>query len=299
MPAQLKDVKRRVGVTRQLEKITSALQKVSMARLSRDKPALENSKSYTEALSDLLAEVLHETMGADNALVESPGNPARRGRRALVVFGSDKGLCGGFNRTLAEKVTLLAGKDKGDVRLITVGNIVRRRAARAGIVSDHFFQQPLRSARSMLIDEIARIVTGAFERGEYSEVGLIYARFRSGVDHEVVFEELLPVKLGRNGNGDGSVSRATAFEPNAHELVDELVADLVRQMLDVAFLNSLASENAARQMAMNRASQNTHELLGELMTVYRRLRQQSITTEMLEITAAGFAGSRPAGKART
>jgi len=200
---------------------------------------------------------------------------------ALIVFGADRGLCGGFNAALMTAVsTFVAAQPGRRVDLFAVGKIVARRARRQGFTVAESFSQPGRNEHAPLIDRLTGMVTEAFTGGRYDEVHVLYARFASGLAQEPVTERVLPAALD---GGTGLRAAATIFEPDAAALLRRLILEFVRQIIDHAYLNSVACENAARQVAMNRASENAGEMLRSLLGSYRRLRQETITSEMLDI----------------
>lgn len=283
MSLELQQVRRRISTARQVRQVTSALQKVSTARLANDRRAMERSRQYTRRLYQVMREVALEAPDADCPLAMPSTGPMT----ALIVFGSDRGLCGGYNRVLTDAMhDFLTRSAGGRVRLVIVGRVIARRVRRLSLEVFRFFPQPSRSARAEAIASIASIATESFLKDRCSEVRLLYMRFISGLRQTPVFEQVLPVEL-KSERGAPPIS---AFEPEPRAILAGLLPQCVRQSVDHAFLNSVASENAARQAAMSRASENASSLLSDLMMSYRRLRQQSITGEMLELMGGGSTG---------
>jgi len=275
---ELQRVKRRIGTTRQIQKVTGAMQRVASARLVNDRRNMEASGRYTLRLRQLMEELFCEVPDLDHPLLR-PGGGA--GPVALIVFGAERGLCGGFNAALMTAVSSFVAAQSGRrVELLAVGKIVARRGRRQGFTVAEAFPQPGRNEEAPLIDRLTELVTGAFTRGDVHEVHVLYARFVSGLTQEPVTERVLPVPLDRGAEAQVS---AAIFEPDAASLLRRLIRAFVRQIVDHAYLNSVACENAARQVAMNRATENAGEMLRSLMGSYRRLRQETITSEMLDI----------------
>lgn len=283
MSIELQQVKRRIASARQIQQVTSALQRVSSARLANDRRAMERSHRFTVELRRVMQEVGAEAGDVEHPYLERTGGP----HCGMIVFGSDKGLCGGYNRMLMEALQEFASKRRGTpLRLIIVGRVIARRARRMGLVVTRFFAQPSRKGRSKQVDAITDLACSMFRPVDSGAVYLLYTRFLTAWRQRPVLEKLLPVELSRPESGP---LPAAEFEPDPCTLLQTLVPEVVRQSVDHAFLNSVASENAARQTAMSRASENASELLSDLSRTYRRLRQESITTEMLEL-AGGTTG---------
>jgi len=283
MSIELQQVKRRITATRQIRQVTAALQRVSSARFLNDRRAAENSRRYTRRLYQIMRDVGVQVPYVDHPLLRTSTGKTS----GVILFGSDKGLCGGFNRTLVEAVQKrLAEHPAKQVKLIIVGKVVARRLHRLGLDVFRFFEQPERSARASRIDGITAMASDLFLSRQLAEVNILYMRFITGLKQAPVFERILPVSLPPFRAGDSAVS---AFEPDPTAILAALLPEFVSQSIDHAFLNSLASEHAARRAAMSRAAENARGLLSELTMSYRRLRQESITTEMLELSGGSVA----------
>lgn len=281
MSTKLKEIKQRIGSTDQIHKVTSALQRVASARLGRDRRAIENTQRYTKKLIQLMLEIC--------PVVPDGGHPLTRRRHpvtttAVVVFGADRGLCGTFNLDLMDALRGFVqrhGRDR--VRLVVMGNIIARRAKRQGYVVDRMFSQPSPAERSESIDAIVELATAGFLGRTYDEIHVLYSRFAPALQHAPIVEQVLPVFFGSRISSLGNAD----FEPEPETIMARLVPEFVHQSFDHAFLNSIGAENWARQEAMSRASRNAGELLAELSSKYSRVRQEGITTEMIELAGGG------------
>lgn len=292
---ELREVKSRIATTGQIRQVTSAMQQVATARLGNDRRVAEVSIRYTQRL---LA-VLREVRGALGDVTHPYLQTDSRGPIGLLVIGSDRGLCGGYHSMLMEKVAAFADeRGRGDLRLFTVGKIVTRRARRMGLTVEQSFPQPTRPGSRKSgsshgsdagVREITAAVTRQFETGACRELHGAYVYFVSGYRQEPTTERVLPMALGDSVQ---SQFPGAGFEPAPRVLLDTLLLEYARQLVEHMFLHSVASENAARQVAMSRASENASDMLRELKLRYSRLRQESITTEMLELAGAGAAGRR-------
>ncbi|MBN1557992.1 MAG: F0F1 ATP synthase subunit gamma, partial [Lentisphaerae bacterium] len=273
MSVRLREVQRRMRATRRIRQVTSAMQRVSSARLVHDRRAMEYSRRYTERLTELVRVLA--AAGDDVAHPFLAPGPLPGGAVLLLVFGSDRGLCGGYNRALLDAVLRFRREHLGaraPCSVLAVGRIAARRLARAAFRVETVYPQPSRAARAETLDRLTARAVDAFTRKRCAEVVLVFTRFESALRRIVTTARVLPLA------GDGPPSRAfraALFEPPAPLMLQRLLPEYVRQAVDAAFLNALASEHAARQEAMTRASENAGDLLRDLNRRYSRLRQES------------------------
>jgi len=280
MSLELKEVKRLIASTRRIRQVTGALQKVSSARLVNDRKAMESSGRYTERLTGILNEICVTVPNFDNPLLAE--SRTDKLSSLLIAFGSDRGLCGSFNTALTRELERFAGtRHPGNVQLVVVGRILNRRARRLGLRIERFFNQPSRHARATCIDAITTMAIDSFTGDNFREVLVMYTKFSSGVVQTPVVERVLPAPF-TPGECAGTF-RAACFEPGPDRIIERLLPEFVRQAIDHAFLQSIASENAARQAAMTRASENAADILSDLTQSYSRLRQENITMEIIEL----------------
>jgi len=281
MSTKLREIKRRIAGTGQIHKVTSALQRVASARLGRDRRAIENSQRYTRKLIHLMLEICPLAADGGHPLAERR-HPV--GMTAIVVFGAERGLCGTFNADLLDALdSFVERRGRDHVRLIVMGTLMARRARRMGYTAELSFVQPLPRERRERIDAVVETTTAGFLDRSFDEVHVLYSRFAPRLQHVPIVEQVLPVFF----SGRGGELRNAEFEPEPEVVLRRLVPEFVYQSFDHAFLNSIGAENWARQEAMSRASRNAGELLDELSTRYSRVRQEGITTEMIELAGGG------------
>jgi F-type H+-transporting ATPase subunit gamma len=278
----LSDIKRRINTTTQIRKVTGTLQKVASAKLTQDLRRIANANVYYHSICRLLRL-------ADSALpADTPPHPLMTRQEgdtiALIVFGSDRGLCGAFNTLLMNEVHgFVKAHPHKRVHLLCRGKVVYRRALRLKM-------EPLEKiAETSEIDH--RVISDFVDR-KFSEVHMLYWDYVTGVTQNVVSEQVLPTpftekKAHLPGAPQETLSRygTDMIEPSPTSLMEALLPEYVRCSIHNGFYNSLVTENAQRQASMARATDNAGEMLGTLRKTYSRLRQENITTEMLEIVA--------------
>jgi F-type H+-transporting ATPase subunit gamma len=286
MSVELQQVKQRIRSTRQIRQVTGAMQRVASARLATDRRHMEQSRRYARSLAGLMTALAREAPYVDHPFLQ----PGRGNRVLLLVCGADRGLCGGYNTTLAEAVENFAARTRPrETDLVVMGRIAARRARRAGLAVREAVDQPARLHRKETIHKLAARARTAFLEGEAAEVHVLYSRFITGLRQVPVSELLLPAAQVEPAQADTMALSAAAFEPSAEAILGRLLAEYLEQMLDHAYLNSVASENASRQSSMSRATENAAEILSELNMTFSRLRQESITSEILEVVGGGTA----------
>ena len=289
MSVELQQVKQRIRSTRQIRQVTSAMQRVASARLAADRRHMEQSRRYARRLARLMTALAREAPTVDHAFLQ----PGRGELVLLVVCGADRGLCGGYNSAVADAVEAFAARmAPRPTELLVMGKVAERRARRLGLTVHKALAQPARMDRTDTLLALAADARTAFLEGRAAELHVLYTRFVSGLRQVPVTELLLPATPVTPAEPDEeqvpSLAAAT-FEPSPDVILGRLLAEYLEQMLDHAYLNSVASENAQRQAAMSRASENAADILTDLNTTYSRLRQENITTEILEVIGGGMA----------
>lgn len=282
MSTALREIKRRIGTTRQIHNVTTALQRVSMARLQRERREIANAEQYAGRLAEAIA-CVRAASGAAHPLLR-PG-AATGAAGCAVLFGADRGLCGGFNTMLVEALVSFGARETTGrlAQIVAVGAVVERKLRKRGLRASRALAQPTGAERPVLLRRLAEDVTAGFLAGRCRSVHLVYGRFHSALNIEPLVEPLLPLVLPPSP----PAGRRARFEPPAGVLLDDLLPELVLARIERAYAHSVGSENAARQTAMSRASRNASDLLDGLAMQYSRVRQENITTEMIELIGGG------------
>jgi len=275
MPS-LQHIRRRIGSVKNTQKITKAMKLVAGAKLRRAQDRILAARPYAQKMVDLLG-----GLGASIQRDLHPLLTHREERKAsIVAISADRGLCGSFNANVIRK-TLEMIKQKQqqgiEVSLIPVGKKAR-----------DFFRRrpyPLKKAWVGLFDklsfghasEIAQEIQRAFFERELDVCDLIFTEFRSAASQRVVVERLLPI---------GEIKSAQAnylYEPSEEEIFERFLPKYVEIQVFRALLESAASEQGARMMAMDSATRNAKEMIYKLTQVYNKTRQAAITKELMDI----------------
>jgi F-type H+-transporting ATPase subunit gamma len=266
-----------------IKQITRAMNMIATARLRRAQAKAESARPYADRINEVLQDVQACCAGGQHPLLAERSVT----RIGLVVITSDRGLCGTFNASLIREVEEFLGKQTAQAGLITVGRKGREHFERRGAMIDSQFTQPSREVALGEFSPIGNaVMTGYIER-RYDRIYLAYTQFVSVLKSTPVVKQLLPLEKPM-----AMEKRARAFyqfEPAAEAILDTLLPQYVETLLYRALVESQASEQAARVVAMNTAADGAEEMIGTLTRKYNRVRQASITTQILEVVSGAEA----------
>ncbi|NLN76708.1 MAG: ATP synthase F1 subunit gamma [Armatimonadetes bacterium] len=282
--ASTKDIRRRIRVVKNIEKITSAMKMVAAAKLRKAQERAEAVRPY--------ADKMRAVMGNLSASVGEIDHPLLQVREvqnaAYVIIGADRGLAGSYNANVMHKaINDIEGRDAESVKLVLIGSkaisFFRRR--RYEIAAE--FDPPGSDVTFADIREVTRKTRAMFESGEVDAVYLVYARFVTAMRQDPTVVQLLPMSAPAE---DPDSARADyIFEPKADVMLGTLLPRYVDTQLYQAFVESQASEHGARMTAMTAATKNAGEMIDNLTLQYNKARQAAITTEIMEIVSGAEA----------
>ena len=285
--ATLKAIRKRISSVRNTQQITKAMKMVSAAKLRRAQDAAVSARPYAEKMSELLKNVAARVASDAHPLLQ-----AREEKRIeLVLFTSDRGLCGGYNANLiraAEAFIRKNGADK-EVELTLVGrkgadHFRRRRAA----IVDRYVNI-LATPADELATEISQKRITRFINRETDAVYILYSRFRSALSQVPTLEKLLPVAISETESVETRQLTEYLYEPGIQQLLASLLPRITDVAVQRALLEATASEHGARMTAMDSATSNASKMIGSLTLQMNRARQASITRELMEIVGTAEA----------
>ena len=286
--ATLRELKGRIGSVASSEKITGAMKMISSAKMHRAEADLRRLLPFRSQIETIIGNLL-----SADAEFSSPLTEEREVKRVgIVVLGSDDGLCGGYNITIFKD--LLArlkecrekwGEDV-DFTVYTVGRKIHKAVAK--LQDPHLTEVNDENVNSKsggdVIKGFASMIAGKFLSGELDTVQLLYMNFQSVSRQRVRYEQYIPVDASTfSAEGVKALCRPYIFEPDAASIFRSVLPMFLLSVMQEVFTENRASEQAARIMAMQSANDNAKNLLEQLQLEYNKLRQQSITTELLDI----------------
>jgi len=288
MPS-LKDLKNRIASVKNTRKITKAMQMVAAAKLRRAQEAAEAARPYADRMTAVIAGLSASVGNAEGAPRLLAGTGADK-VHLLVVMTAERGLCGGFNSTIArlaraEAQRLLAqGKT---VKILTVGKKGREQLKRD--LSQHFVGHvdltEVKRVGYVNAQGIARDVLARFDAGEFDVATLFFNRFQSVISQIPTAQQVIPVKF------EATVQETAEYdyEPGEEAILADLLPRGVATKVFTALLENGASEQGARMSAMDNATRNAGDMINRLTIQYNRSRQASITKELIEIISGAEA----------
>ncbi len=281
--ASQRDIRRRIQSSKNIKQITRAMQFVAASKLKRAQEATLASRPYAEKLDEVLADLASVLSGEDHPLL------VRResGKRLIVLITTDRGLAGALNtntiRFAAQQIT----ETGGDLTVVTVGRKGRDAMRRARVPLEAHFEGFGDRPSFADVLPLARLITDDYLAGTYARVDIVYSHFVSTLTQRSSLVELLPVTPAEDTAG--IPGNQFIFEPSASAVLEQLVPRYVATRLFQAVLESKASEESSRMVAMKNATENAEELIEDLTLSYNKVRQANITREMIEIASGANA----------
>ena len=289
--ASLKEVKTRIASVNSTRKITSAMKMVASSKLHHAQLAIERMRPYERQLSHIMSTFV----GSMEGEIDTPYAGEREVKRvAIVLYTSNSSLCGGFNANVIKafnrKVEAYRQQGIDIVSVYPLGKKAYDAVVKAGFTPSADYTALLDHPSYKKAAQVAAEIMESYAEGEIDRADLIYHHFKSAGSQILTEEEFLPIKL--QTADDDSTSHTTQLdfivEPSKEEVISQLVPKSLHLKLFTALLDSLASEHAARVMAMQVATDNADELLRELTLTYNKTRQQAITNELLDIVGGSM-----------
>ena len=289
--ATLRDIKGRIKGVKSTQQITKAMKMVAAARLRRAQENIINAKPYSKKIADMLQNLLNIEKNFSNPLFAE-----REVKRiALIVVTSDRGLCGGFNMNVIRKAEELAKDEFANYD--HDGNLVLYCIGKKG--NDYFTKRPYNVVGSYpgifshlkfeFASGLIKELTAKYISGEIDKVLVVYNEFKSVIQQKTTIEQLFPIKPFEAKNDETVQDVNYIYEPDKARIIGALLPKHLNAQMWTTLLDSYAAELGARMTAMDMATENAKELIRSLNLTYNKVRQASITKEILEIVSGANA----------
>jgi F-type H+-transporting ATPase subunit gamma len=283
--ASLLDIRRRIRSTQNMQKITKAMQVVAATRMRRAQQAVLASRPYSEKMLEVL-----QTTAERATEYRHPYLQQREGDRALViVVTADRGLCGALNTNTLRAVNRYVNQHyRGQARYVTIGRKGRDFLARyrRDIVADASGIKD-RAGEAAILPAV-RAALEEYEEERIDTVLLGFARYVSTLRQEAVVRTLLPIAIPEREEGAGQPADYI-YEPGPEEVLDQLLPRYVETQVYEAVLENQASFYSAQMVAMQNATTAAGDIIKELTLTANKVRQATITSELMEIVAGAAA----------
>ncbi len=289
--ANLRDIRNRIGSVNNTQQITKAMKMVAAAKLRKAQERMVQTRPYAAKIQDVVGRLVSGTEVSNQLM-----RPVDDVKSVLmIIVGSDRGLCGGFNNNLFKEIeksiedNFRVYRDDDTLSLITIGKKATAHFSKRkyNVVNSYpgFFDHLEYDATSAIMSA----ATHQFVSGDYDEVYIAYNEFKSVIAQVRKIEKVLPINPEAIVGDDSKESIEYIFEPDSSEILDQLLPLHLNMQLWKAVLESNAAEQGARMSAMDSATENAKELERTLRLKYNQARQSAITTEISEIVSGAQA----------
>jgi F-type H+-transporting ATPase subunit gamma len=293
MPS-LDDLKKRIGSVKSTQKITKAMKMVAAAKLRRAQESAESSRPYSDTMNDVIGSISKKVVSTSSGrnLLTGTGDDQVQ---LLILFTSERGLCGGFNSSITkkmrEKIEDLKKLSK-TVKIICIGkkgyDILKRKYS--DLIVDVIDMKAIKSVSYQDAKDISQKIIKMYFDNEFDTCSIFYNKFKSVIDQIPTDQKILPIETEENNDIDlNSSTSMLDFEPGETEILEELLPLNFAVQIFKALLESAASEQGARMSAMDNASRNASDMIDKLTLFYNRSRQAVITKELIEIISGAEA----------
>jgi F-type H+-transporting ATPase subunit gamma len=289
--AGLKEIRIRIASVTSTRQITNAMKMVSASKLRRAQDAILQMRPYAGKLKEILAHVSDALSNDEDNVYIRKKDPERV---LLIVITSNRGLCGAFNANVLRRTLQLIHEDynelsrKGNLHLFTIGKkgsdyLTRKNYNVTNVRNDLFDGLSFKSTAAVAEELIDKFVTN-----KYDKIVLVYNQFKNAAVQTLTTEQFLPIQVPEKEEGNNHI-QDYIFEPSKDFIVRELIPKSLKIQFYKALLDTNASEQGARMTAMHQATDNATELIRDLKLNYNKVRQATITKELLEIVSGSEA----------
>ena len=293
--AQIREIKKRMIAVRTIQRITKTMQMIATAKFTASLARAKASRPYMERIRELVAEVAARAGDESHPLCLAPAKPA--GKELILVIASDRGLCGAYNGHVL-RTSLIALKGVKSRNAQSVVETIGKKATaffkfqKIAVEQKHQFGD---RPTFEMVEPLAERLMSEYLAGQYDACRIVYMKFVSNSKQVPETMQLLPMRVPAaaaksEGKSDGKSGEALyEFNPNAGELLNDLLPRAVKISLFQAVIDAIVSENVMRMIAMKAATDNASGIAKSLHRSYNRARQGRITTELTEIISGAAA----------
>ncbi len=281
--ANIKDLKKKIKSTKGTFKITKAMKLVSAAKLNKAQVRILGLRPYSVELEETVRTV--SALAAD--YTNEYFTPKENNKAVVLVISSDKGLCGGYNSSLAKTVRRFTAEHKDeDLKFFFIGRKVReliQKEVNAGKTFTFAKADPTYEEVRKVADELGAM----FISGEVGRIYVAYNSFISAIAFDSKVRQLLPMQVSASDKETikSKYPYDFKYEPGAEQILDTLVPEVYLTTVYTCVLDAIASEHGSRMNAMENASKNSKEVIKKLSLKMNKMRQARITTELIEVVS--------------
>lgn len=289
--AQIREIKKRIKSVQNTKKVTHAMELISAAKMRKAQIAALAGRPYTLGLDEITQVIKAKLENITHELLKSNDSQDQ----LIIIVTSDRGLAGGLNINLFREIIRLEAKN---AKFVTVGKKGTLFAAKASNDLLASFTSEEKSTID-LARALTKLATESFISKQVSKISIVYPHFVSTVKQEPRWTQILPIELDQphpptiqpssakgGSSSGGNHPTNLLFEPNMDQILQNILPHYVLTKIYQILLEAKASEHSARMVAMKNATDSAGELIDDLTLIYNQVRQETITTELLDITTA-------------
>ncbi|MFO8055444.1 MAG: ATP synthase F1 subunit gamma [Bacteroidales bacterium] len=295
--ANLKEVRNRIASVKNTQQITSAMKMVSASKLRKSQTAIEKMRPYNSKLHEILGYIYNNFNLAN---LDVPLLKQRATQKVLmVVFSSNRGLCGPFNSTVIKtfeknRQEILKKQKKTELHIFAIGKKIYQHVKNNNYTlaghEESLLENPDYESTGMLAETLMEW----FKNGTYDRIEIVYNAYKNAATQIMTSEVFLPMHVKETSDKEEKETAQQEepeyiFEPDKDTIIRDLLPKILKVQLFKIFLDTSAAEHGARMTAMHQATENAKELLHDLELAYNKARQAAITNEIMEITSGANA----------
>ena len=285
MPS-LDDLKKRIYSIKSTQKITKAMKMVAAAKLRRAQESAEKGRPFSEKMNNIILNLSSSISDTDNTSKFLVGT-GKDNVHLCVVITADRGLCGGFNTNICKKAKNYFEKiikEGKTLKIFTAGSKGHDQLKRVygSYIVDKVNFKGYKRITYKEAEEVGKKIINLFNDGKFDVCNIFYNKFKNVITQIPQQQQIIPIQKLEN-QGEKKMENSYEFEPEEHEILENLLPRNISTQIFKAFLENAASEQGSRMTAMDNATRNAGDLVDKLTITYNRSRQAAITKELIEI----------------
>jgi len=285
--ANLKEIRSRIKSVKSIQKVTKAMKMVAAAKLRKSQENMEQARPYAERLNGLIDDLMDN---ANISTINLLSNKEKIQTIGFIIVTSDRGLAGSFNTNIIKKAEKeIKQYKKEDVKLFCIGKKGYEYFSKQGYTIEKYYIDFWNNLKFNVATDIGKDIVQSFINNKVDEVKVIYNYFKNVATQETKYEQFLPINPDEAEQNNKKTSTDILYEPSEKELLELLIPKHLNTQIWKYLLESFASEQGARMIAMENATENAGDMISELTLEFNKARQTAITTEMLEIVGGAEA----------
>ena len=281
--ANLKNIRSQIKSVTSIQKVTKAMKMVAAAKLRKSQENMEKARPYSNRIRQLIAHLIDDI---DSLALPLLNRPKELNNFGFLVITADRGLAGSFNSNIIKKTEIAineVGKEKS--YLFCIGKKGYEHFNKRNYNIKHYYKDFWSDLKYSQAMQIGTDIVSAYTDNTINSINVIYNYFKSTGSQETINNKLLPLTFNKDNNSITNI----IYEPSKDEIVATLVPKYFNIQIWQFLLESFSSEQAARMIAMENATENAKDLISKLNLEFNKARQSAITTEMLEIVGGAEA----------